>query len=163
MDSFKEQLVTRKPDNTVFIKRAGIFVAALFIAVLLFVFLNVMSLILIALLFWGAYILIRNFDVEYEYICTNGDLDIDKITAKSKRKRLISIEIKNATDFGIVENKAFNKEYSIIDATSGEGENKSDYYIACRDSKYGMCYILFSPDEDMLEFIKACLPRTIRR
>lgn len=163
MDSFKEQLVTRKPDNTVFIKRAGIFVAALFISVLLFVFLNVISLILVALIFWGAYFLIKSFDVEYEYICTNGDLDIDKITAKSRRKRLISVDIKNVTDFGTVKNKSFNKEYSIIDATSGEGENESDCYLACRDSKYGMCYILISPDEAMLDVIKTYLPRTIKR
>ena len=89
MDSFKEQLVTRRPDNTVFIKRTGIFIAALLIAVLLFIFLNVLSIVLIALLFFGAYYLIKSFDVEYEYICTNGDLDIDKIAAKSRRKRLM--------------------------------------------------------------------------
>lgn len=162
MDSFKEQLVTRKSDNTVFIKRALIFIASLLIAVVLFIFLNVMSLILIALLFWGAYILIRNFDVEYEYICTNGDLDIDKITAKSRRKRLISVDLKSVSDFGSLKGKNLNKNYSIIDATSGEGEYNS-YYIECKNSKYGMCNVLITPDEDMLEVIKTYLPRTIRR
>ncbi len=163
MDSFKEQLITRRPDNTVFIKRSGIFIAALLIAVLLFIFLNVMSLIIIALVFWGAYYLIKGFDVEYEYICTNGDLDIDKITAKSRRKRLISVDLKSVTDFGLVKNKTFNKEYSIVDATSGENENESDYFLACRDSKFGMCYVLISPDNDMLDVIKEYLPRTIRK
>ena len=162
MDSFKEQLVTRKSDKTVFIKRALIFIASLLIAVVLFIFLNVMSLILIALLFWGAYTLIRYFDVEYEYICTNGDLDIDKITAKSRRKRLISVDLKNVLDFGSLNDKNLNKDYSIIDATSGESEDKS-YFIQCKDTKYGMCNVLITPDEDMLEVIKTYLPRTIRR
>ncbi len=162
MDSFKEQLVTRKPDNTVFIKRAGIFAAALLIAVLLFLFLNLMSIILIALLFFGAYYLIRNFDVEYEYICTNGDLDIDKITAKSRRKRLISVDLKNAVDFGQVSGQNFNKEYSIVNASSGSSEDES-YYISYKDSKFGMCYVLITPDEEMLELIKTYLPRTVRR
>lgn len=162
MDSFKEQLVTRKSDNTVFIKRALIFIASLLIAVVLFIFLNVMSLILIALLFWGAYTLIRNFDVEYEYICTNGDLDIDKITAKSRRKRLISVDLKNVSDFDLLKGKNLNKDYSIIDATSGESKDES-YFIQCKDTKYGMCNVLITPDEDMLEVIKTYLPRTIRR
>lgn len=163
MDNFKEQLVSRKPDTSVFIKKAGIFVIAVFIAVMLFIFLNVLSLILIALLFWGAYYLIRSFDVEYEYICTNGDLDIDKIIAKSRRKRLTTVDIKNAVDFGSVNGKIFNKEYSTIDASSGDNDNENTYYLAYRDSKYGMCYVLISPNEDMLEVIKTYLPRTIRR
>lgn len=162
MDSFKELLVTRKPNNTVFLKRTVIFIAALLIAVVLFIILNVMSLVLIALLFWGAYLLIKNFDVEYEYICTNGDLDIDKITAKSRRKRLISIDLKNVLYFGLLNDKNLNKDYSIIDATSGESENES-YFIQCKDTKYGMCNVLITPDEDMLEVIKTYLPRTIRR
>ena len=162
MDSFKELLVTRKPNNTVFFKRTVIFIAALLIAVVLFIILNVMSLVLIALLFWGAYLLIKNFDVEYEYICTNGDLDIDKITAKSRRKRLISVDLKNVLDFGSLNDKSLNKDYSIIDATSGESEDES-YFLQFKDTKYGMCNVLITPDEDMLEVIKTYLPRTIRR
>ncbi len=162
MDSFKEQLVTRRPDNTVFIKRSGIFIAALLIAVLLFIFLNVLSIVLIALLFFGAYYLIKSFDVEYEYICTNGDLDIDKITAKSRRKRLISVDLKNTIDFGQINGENLKKEYSIVDSTSGDSEDES-YFIVYKDTKYGMCNILITPNEDMLETIKTYLPRTIRR
>ena len=162
MDSFKEQLVTRKPDNTVFIKRALIFVAAVFVSILLFKLLGVMSLILIALLFWGAYFLIKNFDAEYEYICTKGDLDIDKITAKSRRKRLISVNLKSVEDFGLANGKSFCKKYSTVDTTSGDVDDES-YFILCKDSKYGMCYILITPDDDMLEIIKTYLPKTIRR
>ncbi|UKI37385.1 MAG: DUF6106 family protein [Clostridiales bacterium] len=36
---------------------------------------------------YGAYILITHFNVEYEYILTNGDIDIDKIIAKKKEKK----------------------------------------------------------------------------
>lgn len=162
MDSFKEQLVTRKPNNTVFIKRAVIFVCALLIAAALFLLLNFMSLILIALLFFGAYLLIKNFDVEYEYICTNGDLDIDKITAKSRRKRLVSVDLKSVTDFGQLNGKSLNKEYSVIDAASGDSQDRS-YYIAHKNAKYGMCYVLITPDEAMLEVIKMYLPANFRR
>ena len=162
MDSFKEQLVTKKPDNTVFIKRAIIFIVAVLIAVFLLIKLFFISIILIFLLFLGAYFLIRNFDVEYEYICTNGDLDVDKIIAKSRRKRLISVNLKTVTDFGLTSGKSYEKEYSTINATSGDPDDES-YFLLCKDSKYGMCYILITPDEDMLEVIKSYLPGTIRR
>lgn len=163
MDNFKEQLVPRKQDTSVFIKKASVLVAALFISAVLFILFSYLSFVLIALIGWGTYYLIRNFDIEYEYICTNGDLDIDKIIAKSRRKRLTTVDIKGAVDFGLVKGMSFNKEYSIIDASSGDNENEDTYYIACRDSKYGMCYVLISPNEDMLEVIKTYLPRTIRR
>lgn len=161
MDNFKEQLVARKSDNSVFIKKSCVLIASLFLSAILFILFRYLSFILIAMIGFGTYYLIKNFDVEYEYICTNGDLDIDKIIAKSRRKRLTTVDIKGAVDFGLTKGMNFNKEYSIIDASSGDDEDS--YYIACKDSKYGMCYVLISPNEDMLEIIKAYLPRTIRR
>lgn len=41
---------------------------------------------------YGGYILITNMSVEYEYIVTNGEMDIDKIIAKRRRKRLITVK-----------------------------------------------------------------------
>ncbi len=160
MDSFKEQLVTRNPDTSTFVKKTTVFVAALFISALLFILFKALSLVLIVLIGYGTYYLIKNFDVEYEYICTNGELDIDKIIAKSRRKRLISAEIQEALEFGEVSGKSFNKDYSVIDATSGSNEN--DYYLTCKSSKFGMCYVLISPNDEMLNVIKTYLPRNIR-
>ena len=41
----------------------------------------------IVLIFYIAYRINTSFDVEFEYILTNGELDIDKITHKRRRKR----------------------------------------------------------------------------
>lgn len=161
MDNFKEQLITRRADSSVFIKKATVTIVALFVSAVLFILFRYLSFVLIAMIGWGTYYLIKNFDIEYEYICTNGELDIDKIIAKSRRKRLITVDIKGAVDFGSANGMNFKKEYSIIDASSGE--NKGSYYITCKSSKYGMCYVIISPNEDMLEVIKTYLPRTIRR
>lgn len=161
MDSFKEQLVARKSDNSVFIKKSCVLIAALFLSAILFILFRYLSFILIAMIGFGTYYLIKNFDVEYEYICTNGELDIDKIIAKSRRKRLTTVDIKGANDFGRLNDADINKEYSVIDASSGETENS--YYIACKDPKFGMCYVIISPNEDILEIIKTYLPRNIRR
>ena len=34
----------------------------------------------------------RNLNVEYEYVFVNGDLDIDKIMNKARRKRMFSVD-----------------------------------------------------------------------
>ncbi len=43
---------------------------------------------------YGLYFLITQLDIEYEYICTNGHLDIDQIIHRRKRKRMMSIPAK---------------------------------------------------------------------
>ena len=37
--------------------------------------------------------LFRRLDLEYEYLYVNGDLDIDKIMGKQKRKRVFSMNV----------------------------------------------------------------------
>lgn len=41
----------------------------------------------------AAYFILPNLDLEYEYVYVNGELDIDKIMAKSKRKRVQSFDL----------------------------------------------------------------------
>ena len=40
-----------------------------------------------------AYFTLPNLDLEYEYVYVNGELDVDKIMSKSKRKRLKSFDL----------------------------------------------------------------------
>ena len=44
---------------------------------------------------YGAYILMRNMNQEYEYIYTDGELDIDVIRGRASRKRMITIKPKD--------------------------------------------------------------------
>ncbi len=37
-------------------------------------------------------LMFRNLNVEYEYVFVNGDLDIDKIMNKARRKRMFSVD-----------------------------------------------------------------------
>ena len=41
----------------------------------------------------AAYFVFPNLDLEFEYVYVNGELDIDKIMAKMKRKRAKSFEL----------------------------------------------------------------------
>jgi hypothetical protein len=54
-----------------------------------------LSLIITGVAIYGGVYLTKMLNVEYEYIVTNGEVDVDIITSKSKRKRLISFNCKD--------------------------------------------------------------------
>ena len=96
MDTFMEKIVEKKKTPKDMAITAGIVLAALLaITILTNIVLTYASLSGISPLLWvgviyGAFYLIRSRSIEYEYIVTNGDLDIDKIVAKRKRKRIFN-------------------------------------------------------------------------
>ena len=95
MDTFFEQIVTMKKSGKVIAGIFGIWFLAfiLSVALLLFPVLGSLNLLVIAGIIFGAFKLSTRFNVEYEYIVTNGTMDIDKIVNKSSRKRMASFEL----------------------------------------------------------------------
>lgn len=112
MDIFHEQLVKHHRTAGDYVKIVGIIVGALLLFLILVVAVPVLVgsavgmlssiclLVGVAVLFC-AYYLIVNTGIEYEYILTNNDLDIDKIIGKRKRRRLLTVKVNTFEDFGI--------------------------------------------------------------
>ena len=136
MDSFKEQIVRKIPttkDRTMkfLIMTAGIFLAA---GILLFSFFYLpmvaaFSLFIAIALIYGAFYLAQRFNVEYEYIFTNGEMDVDKIIAQRSRKRLVTIKMNTATDFGIADDDyTVDGDRTLVLASSNDADD-TDYYI----------------------------------
>ena len=97
MDVFFEQIIPIKKTGKTVALFLGIWVLAALLSALVFVLLGSFSLIFIFGIGYGTYILSSKLNVEYEYIITNGILDIDKITNKSSRKRMISVDLGGVT------------------------------------------------------------------
>ena len=101
MDTFMEKIVAKKQTPKDMLTKAGIIIAIPVVYILIMnipvisQFLSGLWLFLIAALIYGGYHLIRSRNIEYEYIVTNGDLDIDKIIARRKRKRIFSANCKD--------------------------------------------------------------------
>lgn len=93
-DLFNEVLIKQRWTLHEFTLLALIASGSLLLVLLMLLFLQYVlpfiPLLLIALGF-GIYFLIKQMRREYEYIATNGSLDIDCIIAKNKRKRVISM------------------------------------------------------------------------
>ncbi len=106
-DIFVEKMVAKRPDSADWAKFVGVYLAAMAVAAAVFYIeffvtmgLEAILLPVLAGAVFGSYTLARLLGVEYEAIYTNGDLDVDVIRGKAKRKRLFACEIREAEDFG---------------------------------------------------------------
>ena len=96
MDTFFEQIVKKKKSPAEWAIMVGTLVVAV---VLLLAMLNIPILmampilptIIIVGIGYGGWWLITGQNMEFEYCVTNGDIDIDLIIAKRKRKRIVSV------------------------------------------------------------------------
>jgi len=107
---------------------------------------------------YGAYRWIGRFNIEYEYILTNGELDVDRIISRRSRKRLLNI---NCRQFERVAPCREN------DKSGGTVHENLDYSISPADqTTYFATYmksgkrtrLLFNPSPKMLEQFKMFLP-----
>lgn len=164
MDTFSEQLVTRSNTKSDTIKKILISVAAILIAALLmwlsivFGFYSLIILVFAAL--GGGVYLVGNMDVEYEYIITNDEMDIDKIIGRRKRKRMITLDLKSAEDFGTYPSEDDINVDATVHATTGM--EKDAHYLLVNHGSYGKVMLIFNPNEKTREAIMQEVPNPLR-
>ena len=90
-DFYTEQLVKRRTTGKVMFAKAGLIILTLLSLILLLK--TPFAFILTAALIAADIFLFRNMDLEYEYLFVNGELDVDKIIARSKRKKVFSTNL----------------------------------------------------------------------
>lgn len=170
MDNFAEQLVKRNETQSDKTRRNALLVVGILLTVTLAVFAVLQlgapvraffGLLLAAACGYGTFFTYRNSYVEYEYTFTNGELDIDKITAKSKRTGMVSTEVRQFTDFGkYSENMKETEEMTLVMATDNIAAH--EYYADFTHEEHGKTRLIFCPDERMLENIEKFLPARLR-
>ena len=161
-DFYSEQLVAKKSGGSETAKKILIGVLTALVAAFLFlIIIFPLSLLLVGLVFYGGYYLMTGIDTEYEYILTNGDLDIDKITGKRKRKRLLSTKIGDFTAFGKLE-EAHEAADKVTTVLVTDGTNEGAYYADFRHQSAGNVRLIFTPNEKTMEGVKMFLPRQLK-
>lgn len=95
MDTYVEHLIPMKKDKKIVALLIFIIVFLIAISVLSFYLAGIYGIFVTAGAIYVGYKLISMLNVEYEYILTNGEMDIDIITAKSNRKRLVTFNCKD--------------------------------------------------------------------
>ncbi len=165
MDIFCEYLVKKKSssDN---LKRVGLVFLCVFVCVFsayLGIFTPLMKYIWLVPPIWGMVIygtryFSKKFSVEYEYIFTNGQLDVDIIMGRERRKNMVSIHCRSI-EYMAPYNGSNMSERKIIDAIYDESR-RGKYYA---DFSYNgeACRLLFQPPEKILNNMKKYNPRNI--
>ncbi len=108
---------------------------------------------------YAAWWSICQFRVEYEYSITNGDFDIDKIVNERKRSRVLSFSCSKIEKIG-----AYNKEISIPSGAErffACSEVDATHYLIARTNSGKLVYLIFCPDEKVLEGIRKFLPKQL--
>lgn len=169
-DVFEEQLVKRKMMPFDVLMNVLIIVAAVVAVIVLMGPLlslipdfNMIFLLCSVGLVLGAIYLIYKKNVEYEYIYTNGELDIDTIIARRRRKRLISISCDNVSEVGsyLPGTTQSSSCAKVIDATSGSGVDS--WYLVVPHRVFGKTMLIFEPNTEILECLKLGLPKELVR
>ena len=150
-DVFKEQLVTRKPSRMDMTKKTGIVVLAVLVCLAAFLIYPPVFVFVVIAAGIGVFYLFPLFNVEYEYIFTNGDLDIDVIYAKNRRKRVFSGDVKDISVMTHISEKGYEGEFRNVvrkDCTSGvHGESTYQFAGTYNGKKL---QIIFEPNEMMI-------------
>lgn len=164
MDTFSEQLVTRSTTKADTIKKILISIAAILLATVLMWLSIVLGFYSLILLVFGVLIggvwLVSNMDVEYEYIITNNEMDIDKIIGRRKRKRMITLDLKSAEDFGTYPAPSEITVDATVHATTGLEKNA--HYLLVQHGSYGKVMLIFNPNEKTREAIMQEVPNPLR-
>lgn len=151
-DEIHKQAITAKT----ILKNVGLILAAIVLSYIFLCFsqfLGSLTLLLIVGAFVGAIYLIKTSSKEYEYIYTDGEVDIDMISGKTRRKRVSTIKPENIIKFEKYtpdSHKRLNTPDVIkhLDFSTG---NPHDTYIVLASINSTKTLILFSPSKRLLD------------
>lgn len=165
MDNFCEQLVEKKRTGGDKAKVAVTLGVSILLGAAVIVFavasgFLLVSVCAIAMIAFGIW-LATGYGVEYEYILTNNEMDIDKIKGKRNRERMITVDISKATAYRTLPDPDEKDADVVVYATTGSEKNAQ--YLICEHSDYGVVKLIFNPDAKMREAIEQELPRSLRQ
>ncbi len=128
-DGYEEILVKKgKNAKDSFLKGMVYSVVGVLAAVGIFFFNPIFLLSAVIMGFLAFYLILPNLDIEYEYLYVGGDIDIDKIMAKRKRKRIASYSKDNLevmAPTGSAHLADHMKNAKVVDYTSGNPDIKT--------------------------------------
>lgn len=123
------------------------------------------GLVFIAFMWYGAYLLINMQNLEFEYILTNSEIDIDKIMSKKGRKRIISFDFKEINICANVNDNEHNHDYKNVTPAktydlTGDKSRGNVYFVDFSNDSV-KTRVLFQPTSKMINELKKFNPRNI--
>ncbi len=162
-DLYTEVIVKRKATTEDLVKKA-LLIAVTVLCFLAVFWLGWIALVLLAAAAVADYLLLPSFNLEYEYLYVNGELDVDKIMSKQKRKRVYTMDIKalellapsNSHELDYYNKKKDLKTYDF----SSREEGAKTYTMIVKGEKE-LEKVIFEPNDIILKDMKRVAPREV--
>lgn len=165
-DSYVEQLVKRQNSTLQTGLRVGAVVSAVVITYIMMLLIGIISLVAAFALVYGVYYVFIMTSIEYEYVLVNGELTVDTVYGKNRRKKSGTFDIKKSeviaplkSDYGAMYHK--NMQMKAFDFTSGMDENK--VYLMVAPYGAGTAKVYFEPNEDMINAMRTQAPSKLKK
>ena len=158
-DFYTEQLVKKKASMGTMVAKSALI--ALTVVSLLSFFLFPFGILFFGIMIVADIFLFRQLDLEFEYLYVNGDLDIDKIMAKQKRKRVFEMNVRDMevlAPTGSIELQQYQRTKTYDFSSGVEGART---YEMVTISQGQTVKIIFEPNKTILEGMKMLAPRKV--
>ena len=160
---FIEELIRKKKTPSDYLAVFGVLLLGAVLATFLLAFIlpmflgfGTVVLLLVVAVFYGVYCFIQSVDVEYEYSLVNAEIDVDKIMGKRRRKRMVTVYLRNLEDFGTRKNPEFNRymENAVVKKVFAcRDKNADDVFFVVYDEGATKIMLLFNPSEKIINHI----------
>lgn len=118
------------------------------------------ALLVVAIWIWQGFFA----NVEYEYTYFDGELLLAKITNKSRRKNLATVDMEEVLTIAPKGDRSvykYENDKSLKSKNLTSGDSAAKVYELIYKGEKGMCRYEFEPDEEMLDAIRVKYPRTV--
>ncbi|NLM78216.1 MAG: hypothetical protein GX173_09040 [Ruminococcaceae bacterium] len=170
-DTFIEKIVQRRKTGKDALKIIGLLGAALVLLIALLIlgqifgqYISFLVPLLLVGIFYGLWFFMTGLNREYEYIVTNGDLDIDMIINRRRRKRIFAGKAKDFEVMARVDSDDYREaqkgKYTLLDCSASL--QAPDNWFVLTEYKGERTLLVFAPDERMLKSMKRFNPSKIK-
>lgn len=176
MENYYEQIVKKKFSAKQLAILAGSICCIILIIALCVIFSGVysflipVSLILLGLGIWLIVYLVRNSGIEYEYTFVTGEMRIERIKGKAKRRKITVFDIKGIDDIGKYYDRETGKrnvepsKYNLILHAEENKSSDSTYYVLIHDKiRQKPALLTFTPNDMTLKKLKPYLSIELKK
>lgn len=159
-ETYVECLVARKPSMVMtFLKIFLIMMTAVFLLIGLIYFVGLIVAVVAGI---GAYFATMNANLEYEYLYVDKEISIDKVMAKSRRKKAGAYSIEQMEIFAPLNSHRLdsyrNRDAKTVDYSSGiAAQPERRYMMVCN----GGTRVILEPNEALIKAVQNVAPRKV--
>jgi len=161
-ESYVECMVARKASGLQLFLRYLLIGLTVLVGLFSFVAGTVITLIIAIALGVGAYFVVINTDIEYEYLYLDKEIVVDKVLHKAKRKRVATYELEKIEILAPIKSYHLdnykNRQAKETDLSSGEEKQPDKRYVFYYN---GSEKVIFEPSEELVKVAKNVAPRKV--